>query len=348
MKFIKKVIFTFNILLIIGLLISYLSPYVDPNSYWLFSMFGLFYPVLLIGNIVLVLFWLFVEFKYLFPSLIAILIGWSHLTGFVNFSSPSSTTADLSVLSYNVNFFRSIKSGKKAQRNATAERIKIFFKEQKDVDVFCIQESDNFTRKTFKSIYPDYYGHSITDRGTYIYSKHPIIASGEVDFGTRTNSCVWADIQIKDEKVRIYSLHLQSNKLSREADKVLEDTDLQDKKTWNSIKEILNKYKNSSFRRAEQAALVSDHAQKSGLKTIICGDVNEPPTSYTYSRLCGDYQDSFVKAGSGIGTTYGGKIPMLRIDYIFADENFSVEEFEILKPKFSDHYPVIGKYTLEQ
>jgi endonuclease/exonuclease/phosphatase family metal-dependent hydrolase len=44
----------------------------------------------------------------------------------------------------------------------------------------------------------------------------------------------------------------------------------------------------------------------------------------------------------GMGTTYAGKIPLLRIDYIFADQNLEVATFDIVKDPFSDHYAVIS------
>ena len=34
--------------------------------------------------------------------------------------------------------------------------------------------------------------------------------------------------------------------------------------------------------------------------------------------------DHFKKKGLGIGTTYAGALPGLKIDYIFADDNFKV------------------------
>jgi endonuclease/exonuclease/phosphatase family metal-dependent hydrolase len=345
LKFIKKSILALNIVLIIGLLLAYLSPYFDPNDYWIFSMFGLFYPVLLFANIAMVLFWMIVEFKYLFASLITIFMGWSHLQGFVNFSALSEEPGDLTVMTYNANFFYSVQNGTKKDVKNKRQEVSSFFASQKDVDVFCLQESSKFSKDILKKLLPDYHVHEMPRRATFIISRYPIISNGEIDFGTSTNSCIWADIKTQSGKVRIYTAHLQSNRVSKDAVVVLDNANLQEKKTWNGIRGILSKYSQSSRKRAKQAQMIADHAAKCAHKTIIAADVNDPPTSYTYSRLCGDFQDSFVAAGAGIGTTYAGRIPMLRIDYIFADNGFVVESFEVLKESYSDHYPVKGVYS---
>jgi endonuclease/exonuclease/phosphatase family metal-dependent hydrolase len=345
LKFIKKFIFALNIVLIIGLLLAYLSPYFDPNDYWLFSIFGLFYPVLLFANIAMVLFWMIVEFKYLFASLITIFIGWSHLQGFVNFSPLSDEPGDLTVMTYNANFFYSVQKGSKKDVEKKRKNVSSFFAGHKDVDVFCLQESSKFSTDILKKLFPEYNVHEIPKRATFIISRFPIISNGEIDFGTSTNSCIWADLKTSSGKVRIYTAHLQSNKVSKDALVVLDNANLQEKRTWNGIRGILGKYSQTSRKRAKQAEMIADHAAECLHKTIIAGDVNDPPTSYTYSRLCGDFQDSFVKAGAGIGTTYAGRIPMLRIDYIFADNDFKVESFEVLKARYSDHYPVKGVYS---
>lgn len=331
----------------VGLILAYLSPYFDPNKTWIFSMFGLFYPIILFANIAMVIFWMFVDFKYLFLSLTIILIGWFHLRGFINFSGSGDSESELHILTYNMGFSYPLRSGSKESREEKKDELKSFFLSHGDVDIFCLQESSSFSRKILKRNYPDYYTHEIERRGTFIYSKYPIIRHGEISFGTSTNSCLWADVNLESDTVRIYNMHLQSNRVSNDAVKVIDNVNLQEKKTWIGIKGILKKYSTTSRVRAKQSQKVADHAALSLHPTIICGDGNDPPTSFTYSRICGDFQDSFIKAGTGLGTTYAGKIPMLRIDYIFVDDQFEVNSFNVLEESFSDHYAVKGGYSIK-
>lgn len=332
-------------MLAVGLLLAYMSPYFDPNQFWLFSMFGLIYPVLLLGNLIMVIFWLLVEFKYMFLPLLTILIGWTHLKGFVNFSTQSNEPGDLTIMSYNVGFFYNVSRGTKAEKETKKLSLLSFLKAQKDVDVFCFQEFSKHSKKIVKSVFPNYYVHEVKGKGVYMFSRYPIVSQGEIDFGTKTNSCLWADLKIRNELVRVYSTHLQSNRVSKDAVQVINNVNLQEKETWDGVLGILRKYRNTSRKRANQAKMISNHASQCNHTTIISGDVNDPPTSYIYNQLCGEYQDSFIEAGSGIGTTYAGRIPMLRIDYIFADKNLEVESLKVLKEPFSDHYPVKGVYS---
>jgi len=346
-KFIKKSIIALNIILVVSLILAYLSPYFDPNSIWIFSMFGLFYPIILFANIAMIVFWMFADFKYLFLSLIIILLGWFHLQGFINFSGNEKSVSDLHIMTYNMGFSYPLRSGSKESRRQKKDELKSFFLEHSDVDIFCLQESSSFSRDLLRKNFPDYYTHAIEQRGTFIYSKYPIIRHGEIPFGTSTNSCLWADVNLANDTVRIYNMHLQSNRVSNDAVKVIDNVNLQEKKTWQGIKGILTKYSATSRVRAKQSQKVADHASLCSHPTIICGDGNDPPTSFTYSRICGDFQDSFIKAGSGLGTTYAGKIPMLRIDYIFVDDQFEVNSFNVLQESFSDHYAVKGGYVFK-
>lgn len=295
----------------------------------------------------MVIFWLLVEFKYMFLSLIVILFGWFHLFGFINFSGTSDDTPSLKILSYNMGFGYPLRSGSKESREQKKEELKSFFLSQIDIDIFCLQEASSYSRDILKSSYADFHVHEVDKRGTFIISRYPIIQHGEISFGTLTNSCLWADVNLKNDTIRIYNMHLQSNRVSIDAVNVIDNVNLQEKKTWVGIKGILRKYSETSRVRAKQSQKVAAHAATSVHPTIICGDGNDPPTSYTYSRLCGDYQDSFIEAGSGIGTTYAGKIPMLRIDYIFVDDQFQVNTFDVLKERFSDHYAVKGGYRIK-
>jgi endonuclease/exonuclease/phosphatase family metal-dependent hydrolase len=57
--------------------------------------------------------------------------------------------------------------------------------------------------------------------------------------------------------------------------------------------------------------------------------------------------DGFVERGSGIGTSYNGVIPALRIDYILADKGLKQLAYKRVKPTFSDHFAVFSKLQVE-
>ena len=73
---------------------------------------------------------------------------------------------------------------------------------------------------------------------------------------------------------------------------------------------------------------------------IVCGDFNDVPNSYAYTTIGKNLQNGFAEKGFGIGNTYDGISPTLRIDNIFADKKFDVVQFERFKKKLSDHFPI--------
>ena len=84
-----------------------------------------------------------------------------------------------------------------------------------------------------------------------------------------------------------------------------------------------------------------------GKPILLAGDFNDTPVSNTYKRLSVNLIDTFSSAGRGVGTTYAGKIPLLRIDYIFADATFKVVDHQVIDSPVSDHYPIKSVIRLQ-
>ena len=101
---------------------------------------------------------------------------------------------------------------------------------------------------------------------------------------------------------------------------------------------------------------------------IFCGDLNvaheeidlKNPKSNRHSAGFSDEErgkmtellgagfiDTFTKVGFGIKSTYAGKLPLLRIDYIWANDNVKPLDFERHKYKASDHYPIILDFKIQ-
>jgi endonuclease/exonuclease/phosphatase family metal-dependent hydrolase len=70
------------------------------------------------------------------------------------------------------------------------------------------------------------------------------------------------------------------------------------------------------------------------------------PNSYTYFKSKGDLQDAFLKKGHSIGRTFRYLSPTLRIDYILADKQLEVAQFNRVIAPYSDHYPVIADFKI--
>lgn len=282
-----------------------------------------------------------IKMKYSLISIVTLAVGWVFIKGFIAFNvgTVAVDKQNFSIVTYNISNALQAYDRVKSVKLQKSENMASFLERFKDEDVLCLQEVGPYAYELLKKQFDKWNFHKL-NRGTMIITKHQILDSGEISFGTVTNSCLWADIIINFDTVRVYSVHLQSNKISRDADKMIEEGQIDNKETWLEARGILSKYHDFHLIRAKQAELVKKHTLKSPYPIIICGDLNDTPLSYTYSHLSKNLNDVFYQRGKGVGTTYSGKIPFLRIDYILTDKCIEPVKFHTIKEQYSDHYPV--------
>ena len=80
------------------------------------------------------------------------------------------------------------------------------------------------------------------------------------------------------------------------------------------------------------------------MHSLVAGDFNDTPLSYTYFRLIRGRKDSFMRAGKGFGATYSALWPLLRLDYVLYPGELKAVSHKIEKVNYSDHYPVIVQF----
>ena len=106
--------------------------------------------------------------------------------------------------------------------------------------------------------------------------------------------------------------------------------------------------KNAFQQRAVQAAIVSKQINETTYPTIITGDFNDVPSSYTYRTIATGWKDAFLEKGFGIGVTYLGLSPTLRIDYILTNPSWDVKAFEQVDENLSDHHMMMADLLLKK
>lgn len=89
-------------------------------------------------------------------------------------------------------------------------------------------------------------------------------------------------------------------------------------------------------REREIRALV-DALGKAGGPAIVAGDFNNPPAGENYDLLTGALTD----LGTGAGGTFPSKLPLLRIDYVFATREWEAESAKVISTTVSDHRPLV-------
>lgn len=90
----------------------------------------------------------------------------------------------------------------------------------------------------------------------------------------------------------------------------------------------------------EVAAYVAGHARH--MPTIVCGDFNDTPISYTRYTIGKGLTDAFRASANGLGRSFNRDAIIVRIDHIFCSDHWEPYECRIdNSPHCSDHYPIV-------
>lgn len=341
------------LLLVLFTLLSYCAPYINPEKFWIAVFFSLTFPWLLVCHIGFLFFWVWRRSRYAMYSLLVIIFGWTHVIGIIGFHNKTETRLDqnvLKVMTFNAQGFQ-VFYGKDPKYKTPYSQYSITdfydFIKQEEIDILCIQEGIHHSardvfHKEINEITQLPYQYKYPDRPLTIYSKYPIKNKGILKFGKSANGGQFADIQINKKMIRLYNVHLKSNQVSTYTNKLAKEYDLQSKETWTDIEGMMRLYKRAAITRVEQTKILLEHIKKSPHQIIVCGDFNDTPQSYIYRQINEQLCDNFKESGSGLGITYRGSVPALRIDYVFSSPSLEVLESSVLRKPYSDHFGVVS------
>lgn len=346
-----------HIAIVFFFLLVTLIPFLPPGTFWFISFLGLLYPYLLIATITGLLISLLSKSKWAILSLIALLFSWQQITALFAFHPSNGFTVNkepssLRVLSWNVSSWTENQSATDAVGRMGLRDLMMDAVKEQDADVLCFQEFfESYAPELFAANIPvlkqlgfNYYFFSPYIRtmngglagGLCIFSKFPITDTVfyQPQKGTNSEGIAVADIQFQNRPVRIINTHLESPRLKKQ--EYGEVTEVEESKN------VFGKIKRAYTKRKEEAELVRSIIDTSHYPVIVCGDFNDVPNSYAYFKVKGNLQDAFLKKGFGIGRTFQYISPTLRIDYIFCDPKFKIQQFTKPDYKYSDHYPQVA------
>ncbi len=270
------------------------------------------------------------------------LLGWGHFNSNFGIGGGSSASAknQISIINFNTRNLRQVYVYKNKKKKAQkVKKFETWLSENK-TDIFLFQEMAIYRIKEINKIIQLPYLYQPEGKRVAILSRFPIASSGIIEFNNVNHLALWADIEVaKNKIIRFYSLHLKSSHLDRDAIDALAAGKVREKETWSGIWSLIKVYKNHASARVEQSEKILAHIRKSPYPVVVGGDFNEPPLSYVYQQFHALLEDAFRTAGSGFGSTYAGKIPLMKIDYLFYDPRLRVLEHKIERKPFSDHYP---------
>jgi endonuclease/exonuclease/phosphatase family metal-dependent hydrolase len=364
-RLVTKILLILNILAAASLLLSYLSLYISPEKNWILPFFGLLYPYLLLLNILFILWWLFRFRFYFLLSAAAILLGYNVMqrTFQVEASSePLPRGNSFKVLTYNV---RNMSNNNLLIADPKVSDAIVNLLKDSRPDIVCLQEFEATGDDPLKIVeqisqtlgLPHYsytkYNEKSRKRLDAIitFSRYPILGSLSIKKDDLHNFCLINDILFNEDTIRLYNVHLESVRLRHEDYTFIEDLDLQFREDEN-IKEgsrrLFNKLRDAFIIRSAQVKNLRGSLQSSPYPVILCGDFNDTPCSYSYQVLSRGKKDAFIESGSGLGNTYAGTLPSLRIDYILYDRTFKSYSYTTGREKLSDHFPIAATLSYRE
>ena len=358
---------TVNLFFVALLMISLSASYISPEKFWFIPFFGLLLPLLIFIHLLFSIIWILRKRYFAVVSLLAIAVCLPQIMRLfatnLGHNEISSSTKKIKIMSYNVRDFDLYNWSE--NKNSKQEIFKTL--QEKNPDIICFQEFYTDTSKAFNTIKQlqaigynyHFFTREVKLRGTdewgiATFSKFPILEQGNImkqpfntGYGKKPFKGIYTYIKIYDTLICFVNVHLQSLYFGKVEYETIADFKETQDLNEHGTKSILAKLKRGFMRRAKQANELSAFLQKQNVPIILCGDFNDLPNSYAMNKISKGLKDAFIDYGFGVGHTYNGNIPFIRIDYMLTTPNFNVQKFEIINNKISDHYPLYGEFSLE-
>lgn len=357
----KLLVFIFSLLAFGGLVamaLSVLNAYVDPNRFIWTTFFGLAFWEILFYNILMLMILLSLKSRKAWISVLALMIA---IPGFSkSYSRGKKVEADSSIriMSYNVHNFGHVDG--ETDKESFAYQVMNMVRDQ-GPDILCCQEFSGFIPKVTRPACIDsfavdagfpyvYYNRKNNYGGNVIFSKYPIAKVDEDSgFGRENTYGIMVSVDA-GEKGRFYvaNVHLLSYMITDTEIDIL--TSPSERQNFDTIgKSVMHKLSYAFQKRSDEFKRVLEGMPEVDAPVIVCGDFNEPPLSYNYRQMQkAGFVDTFTKVGHGIKPTYAGKLPLLRIDYIWANDGITPLDFKRHRWKASDHYPIMLDFAINE
>lgn len=368
-RFTKTIFVLSNVIIAVLFLLGCYASWFDPTKFWFIGFLTLASFYLLLALIVFIIFWLFAKKKFIFISLLAIGLAWKPIGQLIKFVKPNNFKLAkqpdiLRVMSWNVEHFDILEY--KTRPQVKTQMLDLISMYQPDVACFQEMVGSDFDSTAINYIpyfgerlhFPyNFYSYNKKDDfddkhhfGIIIYSKYPIIERHTIRYDplTYNSTFQYVDIVKGNDTIRVFNFHLQSLRFSHENLNFINNPTTDGEIDLKESRNVISKLKRGFLQRNLQSDRIKKAMNESPYPLIACGDFNDVPNSYAYNTIGSGLNNAFAEKGSGIGRTFSSISPTLRIDNIFMDKKFEVENYIRIKKKMSDHFPIIADLKIEE
>jgi len=365
----KTIVIICNVVFAVFLILGCYGNTMPLGNDWIAGIFTLAAFYFLLINIFFLIFWLFVKPWLSMVSLLTVIVCWLPLQHVIQLRFNVSfdfrkNRNTIRVMSWNVEHFDIVEH--KSHPEVKSEMIELI--NEYNPDIACFQEmvgSDSilksinyipdFKRKLkMKDYHFSYFKKLDFDKdhhfGVIIFSKFQLINKQTYmpERNSYNSTFQSVDVIRNNDTFRIFNVHLETLRFSPDNREYLSDPSIENEKDINESRSILSKFKKGYLKHHWQSDNIKKEIDKSPYPVIVCGDLNDMPNSYAYNTIGSGLKNAFREKGSAIGNTYDGISPTLRIDNIFTDKRFSVEQYVRIKKSLSDHFPIIADLIFDK
>lgn len=205
-------------------------------------------------------------------------------------------------------------------------------------------------RKQIETQYPYTYN---SPEGLNIMSKYPFTTQ---TFGEprHTRSALGYNRETTAYLARAYDLQLPSGKQVRMIDFRLQSYHLSFGKNMNvrvspdAKPAPLERMKRSFALRSNDAATIRQAIDASPANLIVCGDMNDVPSSHVYRIIRGDdMTDAYAEVGYGYAYTFNRHHLPFRIDHVLYRGDLRALDARRMAGGSSDHYPLMVTFDID-
>jgi endonuclease/exonuclease/phosphatase family metal-dependent hydrolase len=374
----KKFVIAANSLAAVAFLMGCYGKVFSAYKWWPVSILSLSVFYCLILLLLFLIFWLFIKPGWAFISIITIALAYKPVTRIIPLRlnadfSAEKKQGDIRLMTWNVAQFDVLYNKRSPE---TRDKMVDLINEYQP-DIACFQEmvagdtlinlnTAYYRKYSFYSVYefasklnmPNYfYTYDFRDDflnhqhfGIMIFSKYPVIKKQTLSFYPYdyNSNFQYIDIVKDTDTIRVFNFHLQSMKFTQGNLSFIENPSIESKQDIEKSKSVVAKFKAAFMKRKIQADHIKAEIDKSPYTVIVCGDMNDVPNSYAYQTIGDNLQNAFEEKGAGLGRTFTGIAPTLRIDNIFMSKTFTVNQYSRVQKKLSDHFPVLADIVIEK
>ena len=322
LRFFLTIFHVFILLLLAGPLLNSIIP---PHLFAYVNLLSLLFPVFMILNVLLCIFWMVMWKKRAFVFIILTLLFYNPVSRWINFNKSNGEKPNLKIVSMN------IKSGKGGLK-------KVYdYLENTEADLILAQEYGS------KFHVPNYPYQTKEYQIVALNSKTEIIRSEKIATTGNGNS-FYADIKFEGKIIRVINVYLNPFSFDKQKVRPSEDLEVNQNKLRYVLKTLIPTFKIHE----KEVADVRKAIDESPYPTIVAGDFNAVPNSYEYYQISKGLTDAFVAVGRGSATSFHDYKFPIRIDYIFSSKEIKPVSYRVDRSvKLSDHFPVIAEFKID-